>query len=81
MDNSEDEGYLYRCRDMFESDSGRGVVLRAASDHAVTHDPRALHHLTAVEKSFRVSSYFDGVQMDIQPCMRRILAVWMLEVC
>lgn len=81
MDNSEDGGYFYRCEDIFASDSGRGVVLRAASDHAVTRDPRALRHLTAVEKSFKVSSYFDGVQTDIQPCMRRILAVWMLEVC
>ncbi|XP_068171107.1 G1/S-specific cyclin-D3 [Antennarius striatus] len=60
---------------------GGPSILRAASDPAVTGDPRALRHLTAMETTCRVSPYFDGVQTDIHPDMRSLLAVWMFEVC
>lgn len=63
------------------SEKERDVVLRAASDHAVTRDPRALHHLKAMEKTCQVPQYFDTVQTEIQPYMRRILALWMFQVC
>ncbi len=63
-----------------DGEAGRCVVIRAGSDHAVTGDPRALHHLTAMEKACEVSHYFDRVQTDIQPHMRKILAVWMFQV-
>lgn len=81
MDICEDGRHPNRCRDANGSETGRDVVLRAASDHAVTRDPRALHRLTAMEKTCQVSPYFDRVQTDIQPYMRRILAAWMFEVC
>lgn len=59
----------------------REVVNRAVSDHSVTGDTRVLHHLMAMEKTWTVSSYFDTVQRDIQPYMRRILVEWMFRVC
>ncbi|KAM4613767.1 G1/S-specific cyclin-D3 [Polymixia lowei] len=57
------------------------VVLRSGSDPALTSDLRTLQNLIALEKTSRLSSYIDIVQKDIQPYMRRILAVWMLQVC
>lgn len=66
------------------NENGRDVVLRAASDHAVTCDIRTLHHLSATAKTCQPSQvpyYFNGVQTDIKPYMRRIVAVWMFEVC
>lgn len=62
-------------------DTHREVVNRAVSDHSVTGDTRVLQHLMATEKAWTVSSYFDTVQRDIQPYMRRILAEWMFRVC
>lgn len=70
--------------DTYGNETGRDVVLRAASDHAVTCDTRTLHHLSATVKTCQpgqVSYYFNGVQTDIEPYMRRIVAVWMFEVC
>ncbi|XP_041639635.1 G1/S-specific cyclin-D3 [Cheilinus undulatus] len=57
------------------------VVQRAGSDQAVTGDLRVLRHLTAIEKTCRPASYCDRIKSDIQPHMRRILVVWMFEVC
>ncbi|XP_029287159.1 G1/S-specific cyclin-D3 [Cottoperca gobio] len=68
-------------RDINAGNMERDVVLRAGSDHPVTGDLRTLHNLTALEKTFPVSPYYGKVQTDIQPCMRRILAVWMFQVC
>lgn len=62
------------------SETGRCVILRAGSDPAVSGDLRTLHHLTALEKTCQLSAYFGTVQRDIQPHMRRLLAVWMLQV-
>lgn len=70
--------------DSYGNEIGRDVVLRAASDHAVTCDTRTLQHLSAAVKTCQpsqVSYYFNGVQTDIEPYMRRIVAVWMFEVC
>ncbi|KAM9362274.1 G1/S-specific cyclin-D3 [Symphorus nematophorus] len=82
MDLCEDGQLQSRSTDTSDGDTGRGVVLRAVSDPAVTCDPRALHRLTAVEKTgHRVSPYFGRIQTDIQPYMRRILTAWMFQVC
>ncbi|XP_073323941.1 LOW QUALITY PROTEIN: G1/S-specific cyclin-D3 [Pagrus major] len=71
-----------RFRDTDGGDTGFGVILRAATDPAVSGDPRALHRLTAMESTFQARPwYFDGVQTVVQPYMRRILAVWMFQVC
>ncbi|XP_029543383.1 G1/S-specific cyclin-D3 [Oncorhynchus nerka] len=58
------------------------AALRASSDPTLTRDRRALQNLLSLEKTSRASpSYFGTIQTDIQPYMRRILAVWMLQVC
>ncbi len=80
MDLYEDEQLESGSNNTSIFEKGRDVVIRASSDHAVTGDPRALRHLTALEKSRRVTSYFDTVQTRIQPHMRKILAVWMFQV-
>ncbi|TKS71778.1 G1/S-specific cyclin-D2 [Collichthys lucidus] len=67
--------------DTHVSGSGCGVVQRAGRDHAVTADPRVLQHLVAAEKTCQVSPHFGTVQTDIQPYMRRLLALWMFQVC
>lgn len=80
MDISKDEQYHSRWRAMFKDANRRYVVHRAANDHAVTRDPRTLHCLKAMEKTFPVVSYFDGFQQEINPHMRQLLTGWMLEV-
>lgn len=65
-----------------EYETRREVVHRAVSDRSVTGDARVLQHLTATEKTCcSVSPYFDTVQRDIQPYMRKILVEWMFRVC
>ncbi|XP_017687703.1 PREDICTED: G1/S-specific cyclin-D3 isoform X1 [Lepidothrix coronata] len=57
-------------------------VPRAGRDPQLLEDRRVLQNLLSLEERYspRVS-YFQCVQRDIQPYMRRMLAVWMLEVC
>lgn len=65
-----------------ECETRPGVVYRAVSDPSVTADARVLQHLTAMEETCcPVSPYFDTVQRDIQPYMRRMLVEWMFRVC
>ncbi|XP_064254890.1 G1/S-specific cyclin-D3 isoform X1 [Passer domesticus] len=55
---------------------------RAGRDPHLLGDRRVLQNLLSLEERYspRVS-YFQCVQRDVQPYMRRMLAFWMLEVC
>ncbi|XP_018536878.1 G1/S-specific cyclin-D3 [Lates calcarifer] len=81
MDFCEDEPLQNGSRDKHASEMDRDFSLRAGSDPTVTGDLRTLHNLTALEKCSQVSPYSGRVQTEIQPYMRRILAVWMFQVC
>ncbi|XP_058486946.1 G1/S-specific cyclin-D3 [Solea solea] len=63
-------------------ESGRAAVCpRAGRDPALTGDTRVLRSLTEQEKLSSLPSLCDRVHTDIRPYMRRILAVWMFQVC
>lgn len=57
-------------------------VIRAKRDPQLLRDRRVLQNLLSQEERccLRVS-YFQCVQKEIQPYMRKMLAFWMLEVC
>lgn len=57
-------------------------VIRAKQDPQLLRDRRVLQNLLSQEERccLRVS-YFQCVQKEIQPYMRKMLAFWMLEVC
>ncbi|KAG9260727.1 G1/S-specific cyclin-D3 [Astyanax mexicanus] len=64
-----------------EPPTPRGPV-RAYSDPVLTRDNRAWRNMQVSEKADPPSgSYFGTVQTSVRPSMRRILAVWMLQVC
>ncbi|XP_067212632.1 G1/S-specific cyclin-D2 isoform X1 [Linepithema humile] len=55
---------------------------RAYADPALLGDDRVLQNLLQTEERYAPSSsYFECVQRDISPLMRKIVAEWMLEVC
>ncbi|KAK0164900.1 hypothetical protein PV328_003467 [Microctonus aethiopoides] len=55
---------------------------RAYADPALLGDERVLQNLLKTEERYAPSSsYFECVQRDISPLMRKIVAEWMLEVC
>ncbi|ELU00327.1 hypothetical protein CAPTEDRAFT_54530, partial [Capitella teleta] len=55
---------------------------RAFLDPTLLKDCRVLRNLLAAEDKYQPSpSYFQCVQTDIQPYMRKMVAAWMLEVC
>ncbi|MCI4388898.1 hypothetical protein PGIGA_G00091420 [Pangasianodon gigas] len=57
-------------------------VVRALLDPTIFNDDRVLQSLLTIEDAFLPqASYFQRVQKDLQPYMRRIVATWMLEVC
>ncbi|XP_038562443.1 G1/S-specific cyclin-D2a isoform X1 [Micropterus salmoides] len=58
------------------------TIIRARPDPNLLYDDRVLQSLLTIEERFLPQySYFKGVQKDIQPFMRRMVATWMLEVC
>ncbi|TWW76597.1 G1/S-specific cyclin-D2 [Takifugu flavidus] len=58
------------------------TIVRARPDPNLLADDRVLQSLLTIEERFLPQySYFKGVQKDIQPFMRRMVATWMLEVC
>lgn len=57
------------------------TIIRARPDPNLLADDRVLQSLLTIEERFLPQySYFKGVQKDIQPFMRRMVATWMLEV-
>uniref|UniRef100_A0A8C4RFW2 Cyclin D2 n=1 Tax=Erpetoichthys calabaricus TaxID=27687 RepID=A0A8C4RFW2_ERPCA len=57
-------------------------TLRATIDSSQLEDERTLRNLLAMEEKHPPRlNYFDTVQSDLQPSMRRVLAEWMLQVC
>ncbi|XP_026881188.2 G1/S-specific cyclin-D3 isoform X2 [Electrophorus electricus] len=55
--------------------------IRASLDPVLTRDVRVWRNLVHLQKANVSGSYFSNVQTDVQPYMRRILAIWMLQVC
>ncbi|XP_046674328.1 G1/S-specific cyclin-D2-like [Homalodisca vitripennis] len=55
---------------------------RAYGDPAILDDDRVLRNLLNEEDRFAANiSYFERVQSELSPDMRRIVADWMMEVC
>ncbi|XP_075886172.1 G1/S-specific cyclin-D2-like [Nelusetta ayraudi] len=58
------------------------TAVKAQPDPAILCDIRVLQSLLTIEEKFLPQcSYFQRVQKDIQPYMRRMVAGWMHEVC
>lgn len=50
-------------------------------DRMMMSDPRVIRHLLNLERYTSIQfDYFKHIQTDIEPSMRRIVAVWMMEV-
>ncbi|KAM3968131.1 cyclin D [Aphomia sociella] len=65
------------------SGSNRAVdMCIAGPDRALDSDPRVILNLLTLERHHAVhTDYFQNVQIDIQPFMRKVVTTWMLEVC
>ncbi|CAH2063208.1 unnamed protein product, partial [Iphiclides podalirius] len=62
--------------------SGAVDMCVAGPDRALDRDPRLLLNLLTLERSHALhTDYFQHVQIDIQPFMRKVVTTWMLEVC
>lgn len=58
------------------------TAVKAQPDPTILSDDRVLQSLLTIEEKFLPQcSYFQRVQKDIQPYMRRMVAGWMHEVC
>lgn len=64
------------------SGSSRQVDMCVAGpDRALDTDPRVILNLLTLERSHALhADYFQNVQIDIQPFMRKVVTTWMLEV-
>lgn len=55
---------------------------KAPIDFKILNDDRLLKNLLDLEDYYRVqSNYFQHIQTEIKPWMRKMLATWMLDVC
>ncbi|KAL4708770.1 hypothetical protein ACJJTC_011734 [Scirpophaga incertulas] len=62
--------------------NGRSDMCIAGPDRALDRDPRVLLNLMTLERTHALhTDYFQNVQIDIQPFMRKVVTTWMLEVC
>lgn len=58
------------------------TAMKAQPDPNILYDDRVLQSLLTIEDSFLPQcSYFERVQKEIQPYMRKMVAGWMHEVC
>lgn len=74
----EEKGALVMGLYCMESDT----AVKAKPDPNILYDDRVLQSLLTIEESFLPQcSYFQRVQKDIQPYMRKMVADWMHEVC
>uniref|UniRef100_A0A4W4F1Y6 Cyclin-like domain-containing protein n=1 Tax=Electrophorus electricus TaxID=8005 RepID=A0A4W4F1Y6_ELEEL len=55
--------------------------IRASSDPVLARDGRVLQNLVHLQRANVSGSYFRNVQTDLHPYMRRLLTIWMLQVC
>lgn len=75
-ENLQQSGNNGMCR---EQDRDRCV---AGPDRALDNDPRLIHNLLVLERTHGLHiDYFQHVQTDVQPFMRKVVTTWMLEVC
>ncbi|CAK1551814.1 unnamed protein product [Leptosia nina] len=64
------------------SSSGRTDMCVAGPDRALDRNPHLLTNLLSLERFHALhTDYFQHVQIDIQPFMRKVVTTWMLEVC
>lgn len=54
----------------------------AGIDLTIIRDDRVIENLLNDEKAYIPTvNYFEEVQTDVQPFMRKVVTTWMLEVC
>ncbi|XP_014667160.1 PREDICTED: G1/S-specific cyclin-D2-like [Priapulus caudatus] len=74
--NSSMDPRLYCCESVGEE------MTRAHQDPVLMRDRRVVQNLLLTEDKYLPNSgYFKCVQQEIQPCMRKTVAMWMLEIC
>ncbi|XP_039253498.1 G1/S-specific cyclin-D2-like [Styela clava] len=57
-------------------------IKRAKKDPVLVQDDRVLQNLLKQEEKYLPrTTYFECVQRDVKPYMRKVVATWMLEVC
>lgn len=67
--------------DLFCCEARVDFECRAYADPVLLKDRRVLHNLlSSEERHVLSSSYFDCVQSELKPYMRKIVTEWMLEV-
>ena len=67
--------------DLFCCEAQVDYECRAYADPVLLKDGRVLHNLlSSEERHVLSSSYFDCVQSELKPHMRKIVTEWMLEV-
>lgn len=76
----ENEHFASTVKEPLQACVDRPRPVRAVCD-PVLMDKRTVMNLLSVEKSqFLSETYFETVQTDVKPFMRRLLTAWMLEV-
>lgn len=67
---------------MASSNESEPDMNRARADLQMTKDPRVVDNMLLLEKTtVPHCDYFATVQTDIKPFMRKLVTIWMLELC